>query len=123
MRISYREAGGFAGLNRGADVDLESLPPAEAGRLRKLVERARLGGGATRASPGARDLVGYEIAIEDDDGRTVARFDDATVPESATALLEALQERARPIPLRRPTPAAAPGTKKARRGRGKGGAT
>ena len=56
------------------DLDLESLPPAEAGRLRKLVERARLGGGATRALSGARDLVGYEIAIENDDRRTVAEL-------------------------------------------------
>jgi len=107
MKISYRQAGGFAGLNRGADLDLDSLPPAEAGRLRKLVERARLGGGATRGPSAARDLVGYEIAIESDDGRTVVtRFDDASMPESATALLEALQKRARPIPLQKPSPLA-----------------
>jgi hypothetical protein len=122
MKISYREAGGFAGLNRGADLDLESLPPAEAGQLRKLVERARLGGVATRGPSAARDLVGYEIAVESDDGRTVvARFDDASVPESATALLEALQKRARPIPLRKPSPPATGGRGGTRRGKARRG--
>jgi Emfourin len=99
VKISYREAGGFAGLRRGADLDLESLPPAEASRLRKLVERARLGDLEARGPSTARDLVGYEIVVEGDDGKTVvARFDDATAPASATALLDALQKRARPIP-------------------------
>jgi len=120
MRISYREAGGFAGLSRGADLDLESLPPAQAGRLRKLVERARLRDVETRGPSAARDLVGYEIAIEDDDGRTVvARFDDASVPESATPLLEALQKRARPIPLQKPSPRV-PSAKGGGEQRGKG---
>jgi hypothetical protein len=100
MKVSYREAGGVAGLSRGVEVDLESLPPAEARRLRKLVERAGLQRGSTRGPSGARDLVGYEIVIEDDDGRRVFRFDDATVPESATELLADLQGRAKPIPLR-----------------------
>ena len=43
--------------------------------------------------------MGYEIIIEEDGVRSVVRFDDASVPESATELLEALQSRARPTPL------------------------
>jgi hypothetical protein len=101
VKVSYRQTGGFAGLGRGADLDLEALPSAEATRLRKLVEQARLGDLRARGPSTARDLVGYEIAVEGDDGkRVVARFDDATVPESATPLVEALQKRARPVPPR-----------------------
>ncbi|HEY6546793.1 MAG TPA: protealysin inhibitor emfourin [Vicinamibacteria bacterium] len=99
MKISYRETGGFAGLSRGVELDLESLPPAEARKLQKLVEAACLESGTARGPTGARDLVGYEIVIEKDGVRSVVRFDDASVPESATELLEALQSRARPIPL------------------------
>jgi hypothetical protein len=99
MKISYRETGGVAGLSRGVDIDLESLPPAEARKLQKLVERAGLKGSTTRGPSGARDLVGYEIVIEKDGACSVVRFDDASVPKSATKLLEALQSRARPIPL------------------------
>jgi hypothetical protein len=104
VKISYRETGGFAGLKRGAEIDLESLPPGEAKRLRTLVERAHLGSVHRRGPSTARDLVGYEVAVEDDDGRTtVTRFDDATVPESAAPLLEALRKRARPAPPRKPS--------------------
>lgn len=121
MKISYRETGGFAGLGRGADLDLESLPPSEATRLRKIVDEARLGDLRASGPSAARDLVGYEIAVEGDDGkRVVARFDDATVPESATALLEVLQERARPLPPRGTLPPA-PSADAGRRGERSGG--
>jgi len=123
VKISYRETGGFAGLGRGADLDLESLPPSEAGRLRKLVEQARLGDLRTRGPSAARDLVGYEIAVEGDDGkRFVARFDDATVPASATPLREYLQERARVVPPRGtspPAPSAHAGRSRQRSGSGR----
>jgi len=100
MRIRYREAGGFAGLARGVEIDTAALPPAEARRIEGLVARAGLTSGERRGPEGARDLVGYEIAIETEAGRTVVSFDDATVPAEAEALLEYLQQRARPLPRR-----------------------
>jgi hypothetical protein len=100
MKIRYREAGGFAGLSRGAEVDTASLPDAEARRVTRLVQQAALGDTRRESAAGARDLMGYEIVIERESGRTVARFDDATVPEAADELLEYLQGRARPIPLK-----------------------
>jgi len=100
MKIRYREAGGFAGLSRGVDIDTASLPDAEARRVTRLVQQAALTETRRGAPAGARDLMGYEIVIERESGRTVARFDDSTVPETADELLEYLQERARPIPLK-----------------------
>jgi len=38
--------------------------------------------------------------VETEAGRTVVSFDDATVPAEAEALLEYLQQRARPLPRR-----------------------
>lgn len=100
MRITYREAGGFAGLARGVEIDTAALPAAEARRVEDLVARAGLATGTRRGPEEARDLIGYEIAIETEAGRTVLSFDDATVPAEAEALLDYLQQRARPLPRR-----------------------
>jgi hypothetical protein len=100
MRISYREAGGVAGLARGVEIDTARLPPAEARRVEALVAQAGLTTEARRGPQDARDLLGYEIVIETEAGRTVAAFDDATLPAEAEPLLEYLQQRARPLPRR-----------------------
>lgn len=99
MKIRYREAGGVTGLSRGCDIDTAAIPEDEARRVVALVEGAALKGTRAEGPPGARDLVGYEIAIEGEEGRTVVRFDDASVPVTAEELLAYLQGRARPIPL------------------------
>lgn len=100
MRITYREAGGFAGLARGVEIDTATLPPAEARRVEALVARAGLTTQARQGPPEARDLLTYEIVVETEAGRTVTTFDDATLPEEAEPLLEYLQQRARPLPRR-----------------------
>jgi hypothetical protein len=99
MKIRYREAGGFAGLFRGVDIDTGDLPEEEAQRIDVLVDRAELGKVRVRGPVVARDLMGYEIEIEDEKGRTSLRFDDASIPPTAEELLAYLQARARPIPL------------------------
>jgi hypothetical protein len=98
MKIRYREAGGFAGISRGVDIDTATLPADEAHRIVALVEEAALQGLQREGPPEARDLQGYEIVVEREDGRTVLRFDDATIPEAVDALLAWLQDRARPLP-------------------------
>lgn len=99
MRIRYREAGGFTGLSRGCDIDTTSLPEDEARKVVGLVEQAALKETRSEGPDGARDLMGYEIVIEDEQRRFAVRFDDATVPASADELLAYLQGRTRPIPL------------------------
>ena len=99
MKIRYREAGGVAGLSRGCDVDTATLPEEEAHRVVALVRRAGLGESHAGGPTEARDLIGYEIRIEREAGRTVVRFDDASVPAAAEELLAYLQERTRPTPL------------------------
>ena len=99
MKIKYREAGGFVGLMRGAEIDTASLSEDEAQRVIALVEQAGLVADEAQAPEGARDLKGYEIVIELEARRTVFCFDDATVPASANELLAYLQGLARPVPL------------------------
>jgi hypothetical protein len=98
VKVRYREAGGVTGLFRGCDVDTATLPREEASRLQGLVDRAGPKETRMEGPDEARDLVGYEIVIEDEGSRTVLRFDDATVPASADGLLAYLQARARPVP-------------------------
>ncbi len=100
MKIRYREAGGFAGISRGVDVDTATLPEDEAHRFVALVEGAGLESFQGEGPPEARDLKGYEIVVEREESRTVIRFDDATIPEAVEALLAWLQGRARPLPLK-----------------------
>jgi hypothetical protein len=99
MKIRYREAGGFAGLSRGVDIETGALPEEEAQRIDVLVDRAGLRRTRAAGPTEARDLMGYEIVIEDEKGRTSLRFDDASIPPAAEELLAYLQARARPIPL------------------------
>jgi hypothetical protein len=100
MKIRYREAGGFAGISRGVDIDTATLPEDEARRIVALVEDAALVSLEREGPPEARDLQGYEIVVEHGGSRTVVRFDDATIPEAVDALLVWLQDRARPLPLK-----------------------
>ena len=98
MKIRYREAGGFAGISRGVDIDTETLPADEAQRVVRLVEEAALQDVQGEGPPEARDLRIYEILVEREDGRTLLRFDDATIPAAVESLLVYLQDRARPRP-------------------------
>lgn len=99
MKIRYREAGGFAGLSRGVDIDTGALSEEEARRIHVLVDRAGLRSAHAEGPAEARDLMGYEIVVEEEKGRTALRFDDASIPPTAEELLAFLQARARPIPL------------------------
>lgn len=99
MKIRYRESGGFVGLGRGADIDTAGLPEDEAQKVETLVENAGLAAMAASTPHEARDLRGYEIAIEVETRKIVVRFDDSCVPSAADELLAYLQGRARPVPL------------------------
>ena len=96
-KIRFRQSGGFAGLVRGCEVAPEDLAAAE---RRALDSHARAkGAGATPAStPGARDLVVYEIELTTDAGERRIEFDEMSVPEDLGALVERLVKRSRPMP-------------------------
>jgi hypothetical protein len=101
MKLSFRHSGGFGGLILGCELDTEKLPPAEAETLVRLVRQASLDTVGVRANPQGRDLVNYEIVVEDDDRSIKASFDDLTMPVSVRALMDFLNRRAGPMALRR----------------------
>ncbi|MER8001796.1 MULTISPECIES: protealysin inhibitor emfourin [unclassified Streptomyces] len=84
MRIHVRRTGGFAGIERTAEVDTAPLPDTEAREWRALAERALADDGPGAGSGGAvPDGFSYEIAV---DGRTV-RCADPRLSEAQRALV------------------------------------
>ncbi|MFD5030065.1 protealysin inhibitor emfourin [Streptomyces sp. NPDC058220] len=80
MRIQVRRTGGFAGIERRAEVDTSALPDADA--WRELAEQAVADGRGT-PSPGVPDGFSYVISI---DGRTV-HCADPRLSEAQRALI------------------------------------
>jgi len=101
MKLSFRQSGGFGGLILGWEADTARLPPAEAEELVRLVRRAALDTVGVRANAQGRDLLNYEIIVEDDDRATKASFDDMTIPANVRPLMAFLNRRASPMTLRR----------------------
>ena len=96
MKITFRESGGFAGLVRGCEVDVSSLPKAAASALDALLASGRLPSGASR---GGRDLTSYEIAVETAKGMRKVSLDEMNAPASVRPLLDFLKGRSGPRPL------------------------
>jgi hypothetical protein len=100
MKVRFRQSGGFAGLRRGCDLDMETLPADEATKLRSLVEQSGVLSASSSRNPKGRDLLNYEITVETLDGVRQVTFDDGSKPVGVEPLLEYLQGQAQPIPLR-----------------------
>lgn len=101
MKIQFRESGGFAGLIQGCEIDTKQLPPQEAAELDSLLEQSGILQHRNEDTPDARDVFNYEIVVETNKGTQHASFNDMNLPESTIPLLEYLQSRAEPLPLRR----------------------
>ncbi|MDO0927796.1 hypothetical protein QQY24_21160 [Streptomyces sp. TG1A-8] len=88
MRIRVRRTGGFAGIERRAEVDTSSRP--DAGEWRALAERALADG---RAAPpaGVPDGFRYEITV---DGRTVHAADPRLSEDQRELISRVLKEGA-----------------------------
>jgi len=99
MKVKFQQSGGFAGLIRGCELDTDDLSADEARTLQSLVEQSNLEGIKGGQTPGARDLMTYEITVETGEGVHHVSFDDMSMPESVEPLLEFLESRAKPQPL------------------------
>ncbi|MET7476159.1 protealysin inhibitor emfourin [Streptomyces sp. NPDC005648] len=88
MRIRVRRTGGFAGIERQAEVDTSGRPDAH--EWRTLAEQAVAGGRGT-PSAGVPDGFHYEITV---DGRTVYAADPRLTEEQRTLISRVLREGA-----------------------------
>ncbi|GGW38226.1 hypothetical protein GCM10010503_12900 [Streptomyces lucensis JCM 4490] len=88
MRIRVRRTGGFAGIERRAEVDTAGRPDAD--ELRCLAERVLASGRATPAA-GVPDGFQYEITV---DGSTVHTADPRLTEEQRELISRVLKEGA-----------------------------
>ncbi|MER7741047.1 protealysin inhibitor emfourin [Streptomyces sp. NPDC096538] len=88
MRIQVRRTGGFAGIERRAEVDTSGR--ADAHEWHALAERAVAGGGTTPPA-GVPDGFSYRITV---DGRTVYCADPRLTEEQRALIRRVLKEGA-----------------------------
>ncbi|MGI5454704.1 protealysin inhibitor emfourin [Streptomyces sp. CA-249302] len=88
MRIRVRRTGGFAGIERSAEVDTSGRP--DASEWQALAERA-VAGGRGGPSVGVPDGFNYEITV---DGRTVYAADPRLTEEQRKLITRVLKEGA-----------------------------
>lgn len=99
-RIRFRQSGGFGGLLRGCDIDVEALAPKQRAEVDRLVTASGLTGGAVaKRPPMARDLTQFEITIESASGTTQATLTDLDLDGKTEPLVTFLQKRAGPVRL------------------------
>ena len=96
MRISLAKHGGLAaGMSLGClpwVLDTNTLPPAAAEELARLVEAARATPQAAEAGPRrARDAMSYTIMVEDSGNQTVLSGSDTDMSPAFGKLLASLE--------------------------------
>lgn len=99
MKVRFRQTGGFGGFVLGCDLDTTTMAPDEANQLLMLVRQANVQAVGERRHPRGRDLLIYEIALEENGARMTASFDSMSTPPQAESLVQFLAQRARAVPL------------------------
>lgn len=99
MKVRFVQAGGYAGLIKGWEVDSATLSSDEAGELERLVRDSGISESGETLSAAGRDLQQYELSIEDRTLKVSVTLDDSSVPQSAKPLIAYLKKRSRPMPL------------------------
>lgn len=98
MKVSFVQSGGFAGLNRGCELDTAELADDEAEELKRLVREAGIASLQRRAKPRAyADSRRYDITVDDGGRRLAATLSDSDATGTAGELLGFLRGRSKPI--------------------------
>lgn len=99
MKVRFRQTGGFGGLVLGCDFDTATMAQDEANELLRLVRQANIQEAGERRHPRGRDLLVYEITLEESGKQTKISFDSMTTPPQVEPLLQFLAQRAHAVPL------------------------
>ena len=117
MKLTFQQTGGIVATKRGCTLNSDTLDAKTAAKLKRLVEKSGVARAArdaegddggdgkvtlsAAAPPGARDVGGYMITLETDQGKTArVQVSDMTMSESLRPLVEFLQSCAKPLPFK-----------------------
>jgi DNA segregation ATPase FtsK/SpoIIIE-like protein len=93
MKIHFDVEGGFAGLAKHLDTDLNHLPPKQRKAIRKLIgERTRYE--KLPSFPQARDIRKYNVRIESENNLYSFSFNDLNLPEEFLEFIYYMKEHA-----------------------------
>jgi hypothetical protein len=99
VRISFIQAGGFAGVSRGVELDTSTLAEAEARQITQLVENLEkatpVAGGDAAGGP-RPDAASYRIRVEEGGRAREHTLRDGSMSEPAAELVRFLSSRAKP---------------------------
>ena len=96
MKISFVQSGGFLGIRRGCELDTAVLAPDTAQELERIAKTSGISASGVFFSTSGRDLLQYDITIDDGASEVCVTFDDATLPAAAQSLVDYLQKHSRP---------------------------
>jgi hypothetical protein len=95
VKLTFRQSGGFVGIDRGSEVETKSLPV----NLRHVAESLVQDDAPMAApNPAARDQMQYHLLIEGDGSRRDLHFDDETMPAGWNDLVAYLRGHSGPLP-------------------------
>jgi hypothetical protein len=96
MRISLERSGGFMGRKVNFSLDLDELPKAQAGTLKRLLEKADFFNLPENLISGPMpDEFIYVLTVETSQQYHLVRFSDTSMTDSLRPLVDNLSMRAR----------------------------
>lgn len=97
-RISFVSSGGFAGIQRGVDLQLDDLPEADRKKLTGLLQATRKRFSAEHTkSPAMPDGMNYHFEIADAGGTKIRDFTDSDLDPELYELVEFMNRHSKPI--------------------------
>jgi hypothetical protein len=97
MRIVFERTGGFAGLKLKTSLDESTLPPKDARRLHRLLDKSRFFELPLRIEPAnlRPDRFQYRLTVEKDNCIHTVRTSEDAIPRELRPLVEWLTDAAR----------------------------
>lgn len=94
--IKFNQSGGFAGVNKGVELNTAKLSCEDACKLVEAIKNSGILKVTTlkQTNPQAADVFYYDITVEEKNRTHHVTFDDTTVPDSYRPLVEFLRTRA-----------------------------
>jgi hypothetical protein len=92
MRILFERTGGFAGRKLQGSLDSSALPPTQAHRLKRLLEKSRFFElpTALELSSSSADQFYYKVTVENENSRHTVEAGDGAIPGEMRPLLDFL---------------------------------